>query len=673
MDRPNQAITDIQNKITEIAAEIETNFTQLQSDVNNLSLVFTKPQFDKVTTLNSNLTNTLGPLSDKIINFGKDLIAISDQADQFICIALDTFSRVVDIFVFFRDRKLMDSLTAPIDELKNLISNLDDYVKSRSSLTSSAELEETQTRITADQNIITVKNDSIVNSIVNLNDLFAMAVSSILVIQNTLIVNTVVGIALSVSERAWQELKILHQLPYTSVTQPVVVNTLEDTSESLETNLYFPTESFSEEDRVKIGRFLNRVFLKSSIYTNNYIKYKVLNDESVYIDQDFTNFNVRKTLSDVQSYSCKLPIRMESILEDIIFVKQLDVSEEALTSYYLANDLTITQTEFLSFFQSDEFIIEYNKYVDLSIIDEYNTKSKNQLNFNMLSKILEFSNFNIGNSPIIELSNNMFNSLSCDKEVCKYIKDARSNYIGSSNYYNDFIDIKNLYIATKPSIEVEKKKGVITISRYENDKLTNIITKYNYSYISFQNKYDVYYAECMINDTKFIIDDNKLYISYSPAPYIVGDDITNTKIERTIIEEMKMNGMIADNSLSPIEISPYLFTEDRVKTFVKHATGEKEVTTSNISASYDEAGYKILSNSSLVKSLFTYISDDILERTTINITNVFRKQMLDKKIDFSTARTQSILNTLKYFGYRSTLENFINASWDAKIPRIDRK
>ncbi len=689
MKMRNSAISNLQTDIIGLLSNIDLIITNINSNILTINtnsgvtpgLTWSNISTGEIATLNNNFDTTLGELSDKIIISGKDLIAVADQANTFICVSIDTFSRIIDTYLYIGTGGLSDYLINHLNILHDNLQILDAYITSRLTNISAAEITATQTTINLDDKALSDLSN-IVDKINNINNICTESVNAISIIQDTMIINTIVGITLSVSKHSWNELKLMHQLPYTSVVDAPVVSTTTTSSATLVSNTNYPTEGFSDSYKDNISKLIKQIFLKDAVYQNSDLTYKIVNENT-----QFEGLNIPKefhalTSAQILNLPKKDIIRLEPIMLDVVFVEQLDITDAVLTAYYNTLTTSVKLSDFLLYFKSSEFLNLYNKYIDHSVINEYNNYIQDEINFKLFSDSLNtFNTFvyssklpngiSLFNSSTLDTTDNSVNQLPL--EMINYIKTSRQTYLSNAQHLVDLDNFKIIFNANLPSLVNEQKQGTISINKYQNDKLVEIISLIDYKYNIYKDEYNIYYAECEVNKTKFILKGNNLTISYNIKTDQNITSVVNIKLNRVITEFLKIDGLLSTNVMNDVVITPYLFNEHRVTTTNDAATGDKTVLTNDIVATQNiNLIFDITNDSSSVHTNFTYVSDNRLERITTNITNYYRQKMLDNVYDFNEARTRSILESLTYFGYRQSLENFINDTWTALIPRIER-
>ena len=119
----NSYISDSNLLVSQFKAKLTTVFNKAKTinqtiaedyNVNNYNI----NKFDDIILQNTNLTNSITTFNDTITNRGIDIVLLADQADQFVCNAIDAFDRLIDIRTFAIDDSLMSILNNNLNLLK---------------------------------------------------------------------------------------------------------------------------------------------------------------------------------------------------------------------------------------------------------------------------------------------------------------------------------------------------------------------------------------------------------------------------------------------------------------------------------------------------------------------------------------------------------------------------
>lgn len=691
---PNSAITNFQ---TVISSQLDTIDIKLADIVTMLDLI--NADLDPADALSLSLVNTavmkdltagtntsFGGLSDKILQSGKDLLLMADQANQFICVANDTFSRVVDIFLHLNSKGFETDIKNQLLNLETLIDNLNTYLISQVGITTNAEAVAAQAEANTLNNLITDELSSIETNFIDINNLFRDSVQALSIFQNVLSVNATVGIALSVTKHAWDELKIMTLLNYeTTVTEDPLVNTTAD-STILTENALFPTTV--GDQHLKALQYLSKVFLDNTTVVAGVKKYKVFNKKDLVPELLTVDPSFGPLLNEViQSTTRANPDLLVPLFGDIAFTESLDLSVQTLTDYYnTLVDPQITLETFLGEFTSPEFttlLAKYSAGISSDVVSEYVTNHKLYQQYLMVKQVVQDARLNTLNfayneamildGEVFDNSANLSSLFSI--EVINYLKTLRADY-ALQQAYTDRVDALTseyqVYNQAKTLLHTSQS-GEISILEYnigEVDVLSKMLSKFKYSYSVYQDDLQIYYAEVKINDNMFVIRNNRLVLSYQIKTENATDVEYVTKENRHLILEYGLSGYLTNNSYDSPQIELVDYRESTEEIIESKLIGDEIVNIIDASTSYDSISglYTISKDVTTTTTNTTYISDNPVERITTNITNIYRDELLNNRMDFAQARINSIVSSLRFLRYRDTLENYIDLTWNMNIP-----
>ena len=205
-----------------------------------------------------------------------------------------------------------------------------------------------------------------------------------------------------------------------------------------------------------------------------------------------------------------------------------------------------------------------------------------------------------------------------------------------------------------------------------NELLSKNIAKFKYTYSIYHDDMQVYYAEIKFKDTTFIIRNNKIVLSYTVKTEGTGDVENISKKDRHIITEYDIINRIINNTYDETTTNLSKIKEESIEVTESKLAGDRIKKNISIISSGDDGSRVIDSVTTSTKTHVTFISDNPIERISTNITNIYRDELLAGRMDFSQARINSIVSSLRFLQYRTTLENFIDLTWDMGIPHPPR-
>lgn len=691
MTEVNLAITsniDNLNKDMGVLNEIYNNISNLIIDINlqldplqiklTLSNLITN---DIINLMNSTIVET-GDFSDLIIQRGKDILLLADQATQFICVANDAFDRVVDNWNWMTSQDMYVEILLISKDLKDLILNYFEEIFARKDLLLDDELLITQELINSCILSINAKLDEIAININNIKDICRKSKEVNDIFKNVLFVNSTVGIALSVTERAWQIMKRINKFNY-KTTETKLDEIIDSTSSlNLRLNPLLPKSVLSQEVTN------NNLLIK--LLTNN-VRFEKLG-KAYYItnkkDTDTNIFDLPESFDKLydsqirESYIPEIPYQVLEVINEIGMVQVLgNIDIPLVTEYY--NSITapgFTLEEFIQEFQKETFIKWYNKYLDGSVINNIINYNNNKKQYFQLQSVLK--EYNILVEPFIEtnifpeiiynLKGNVVSSGEIETEVQNYINLSRLNIIDSNEYLTKINELKNNFVLP---LVTESFSGQLTISRYNiiegKETLEEVIDQFKYSVKIYKNDFKMHYAEVKINKNDYFTVNQETMNSN----YLYNEEVINNL---TFIE--KINHRVKLEHVYKSFINTYEFIGtyfemtsliDNIERVVEDKmAGIKKIILQDLVSSINvDESYNITSTTNETDIETHWVTNNLIERVSVDVTNIYRDELINSRMDFTQARVNSIISTLRFLGYRELLDQYIDDTWTYKIPR----
>jgi hypothetical protein len=690
--------TAIQRLITDTAALkitldekiVETNTVvdniNSTKDVDATTIILNNLNTDLITTgvLNFTGDSTTGAnaLSDRLILRGKDLLLIADQTDQFICIATDSLTRVIDVFLHINAKRfnftLLDILELVILKQVELL----DYLESRALNLTAAEVLITSTTANALNNEKIALLNSFSSTTGDFKNIIDESMNVLDIFQKILAVNSSVGVALSVTKQAWSELAIMNTLQY-EVEEEVLAPVNEVETVNVLSDSFLLNSKGLGTLHLKFLKYIPQLFLNSGIYKSGLYSYVVLNeqDSSPLIPTIPTEFE-KLLVGDINLLPRNLPIQLEEIFGYMSFVQNLDTSDVALETYYdtLISPI-ISLIDFKALFVSDDYLSFINGLsngLDSTSIPEFIEQYHNRLNVTKLNNVLDDKNISRNvefqeemflHASLFDGTNTFFNA-----ELVTFIQDAFNSYNGSFDYLTDIEDYKVQYRVAHldDTLRIKNNSGKIKIKEFIDDKLTVNISDLPYKYITYSDDLQIYYAEVQFGDMTFVIKGDTLRLVY--VIDYEGPGVETILLEkRTLIVDYKISGyLINSNDIHSLILNTLI--ENNIQKESDLVAGLEANNVIDISLLYDDVldEYNIVKDKESIETTTTYISEDAVDRISTNVTNAYRQQLIDGNIDYSQARTRSIISALRHLKYRQTLEDFIDLTWTSGIPHPTR-
>lgn len=677
-------IININTDISNLIQGINNNAESASPVINNIVINSSDLQL-KIEEITSDELG-FGELSDKIANRGKDILLIADQAEQFICISNDTFSRVVDVYIYLNslgvNNKILDALTLIYDKALDI----KDYLSTRTSNLTISEVIDTKTAVesieTELQTLIT-DYESVSNS---LSNLASKSLNIISTFQNVLAVNAAVGVALSVSKRAEEELILMNNQPYeiTEIVKPLVTEN-ERSIKILDNGLM--NANGIGNMHLKFLKFLPQLFLEDSLISSEFFDYNIIKKIDL-VPKDPKVGNEFRTLSqsEIDTLPRNLPVQLESLFGQVAFFEDLDTSDASLQSFYdTIIDPSITFLEFKELFNDNIYLELFNKFqngVSSIAIDEYIISYKKYLQTKMLETTLQ--NYNISSDGVLYddefiLNDTLYKgdieNLNFHIYLNQFFKTKYSDYNGSLSSFTKIeqmkIDYKDLHIPD--TLRLKQQSGNLKIKQMKDGLLTKNISNFDYNFKIYEDGVQIYYAEAIVNDIKFVIKNGVLVLVYN----IKTETSTNIELvtseDKTILTEYKIDGYLINNNAEHT-LSLIDYHEDNIKNISLKKDGQEIEQIIEIDSEYDvnAEDYNVTRTIEETETNTTYISNSPVDRIATNITNIYRTELIEDRLDFPQARVRSMVSALQHLGYRKVLDDYITLTWDLGIPHPKR-
>ncbi len=674
---------------------VQTAITNMNNEIANdggstgITISMLTPALGGMASPSGDIDSSIGQFTDYMINHGKDMIMVSDQADQFVCIANDTFSRIVDVYGTLQSDFVTPYVTA-ISTIVEKLSDIQSYVESRQGYTSTSEVAETQNQVDI---LNQVSIDNYNSFLATLNDaqaLYEMSTTTLNQFKEILQVNAVVGIALSLSKQGYQELVVMNQLYYridTDNPDDVVV------TDSGDSTIFNSNDTSFKEDQKRLLKLLTASLLEKHDYIDNtgtvrvdhtldgspadIIVPKALQEFQLVpsdIVADKPSFNLFDDLFKAITFAEHL--NNESKLTDTILQLHYDTIIDPLVSF------EVFKAEFVTI---NEVLLKFIGGIDAPIISESKDDFKLHQNWKILKDLISLRDSQaIPSEPKTFKGIELFNGTSTENS--EYYNDYMSQLYNTYSVSTEFFDTSEQYIAAfnyvyqEEDLTVTSKSGNCVVSVFEgfgaDEKLIELVAKFPFKTKYYSDSIGVVYVEAQIGDNVIILKDNVLYTFYKTLDVDHHSFTSVNTSHKDITLGYKMSGYLSNEDSSLSLTKQYLKIDDN-NVLNKSALGiiEKSKISTKI-ISDDASATTFTLNKRTVSEIdnIIYTNDyNQIERIVTNITNVYREKLINKEIDFTEARLKSILGSLEYLDYQRKFDNYIDYTWTAGVPRVVRE
>lgn len=683
---------DVSTAVGSIKAKLTGVFTNAlvinESTSNDYSVgAYNIDAFDQIINHSSNLINSINSFNDTLTNRGIDIVLLSEQADTFVCNAIDAFDRLIDIRSYCIDDSLMSELLKNISDLRN------NYIEKFKYFT----LVSDQSKHVSfnDDESPAVVNEALHNTFNNLNVILAkideynmlinISINALDIFSKILRVNTTVGTALSVSSKCWNIAIKLNKNNYRRTI------TTTDSTILTEKKIYdvYPIELFPEYPKyIKFDSmykyideldFLNvSTNIKIPLSSTEYIESIVTTNELVEVtDPGFKlnlpnasemnqNINKFNAMFDAETF-VKL-LKNSFVINNFDLIKtKISLGSDCIPDndvidtysklgYNIKTGLLANLKNYLITRNDHNLIYKYLGYKyselkDYPKYDEIGLKYEQYIPNGFMEYKWFYSNaLEAGKSDAIKIRDLIENTLSStyDQSLGTQLTDYINNSFLQLFHYSNKTENKIV------SIYHRKVDGNTTLlKRFEiNWKIVNNILENagglinlinpisRYTDILFKYKNDV---TCYLADTYLNIDDPLNTDTRQFVYYGKHDLLDNRKLTWFALNENKKitNGYEGILDVYETSISS---ARDNDKVFITGHVSKQHIETS-------------------------YITDNPVIRIATNVANTYRELLIDGKIGYNDARFKAIHYTLLYLGYRKAFDLIIDKSWDLNIPR----
>ena len=679
------AVVDIKSKLNSVFSNALA-INETTSDDYSVG-AYSIDAFDQIISHSNALITYINTFNETITNRGIDIVLLSEQADTFVCNAIDAFDRLIDIRSYCIDDSLMSELLKDITNIRSNYITKFKYFTSVENQSKHISFNDDESPTVVNLALHDMFNDlnKLITKIDEYATLIGLSNTSLDIFSKILRVNTTVGTALSVSSKSWAIAIKLNKNNYKStiITSDQTILTDKKVFE------VYPIENFPEYPK--------------------YIKYDTMYK---YIDElDFLNI----------SSNIKINLNANEYLETIVTTAELTDITDPGFKLNLPNSSELNQNinKFNSMFDAETFLkIIKNSFV-INNFDEINSKLSLSgeciHDSNVLDTFLKLG-YNVKNSLISNLKT-FLTTKNDHNTINRFFNYKYSELTPYPDYktislkYEQYIPIGLLDYNWLYSVALENNKSDavkirdlienVNSATYDdvlgtklNDYISNVFLQiFNYS-TKFENKIiSLYHRKVNGNTTLLkryeinwnivsnILENSGGLINlinpltrhtdylfkyktdvtcYLADKYLNIDDPLNTET-RDFVYYGKYD--LADNRrLTWFSLNEY-------KKITNGYEGILDIYDSSITSARDNDKVFITGSVSTQHVETSFITDNPVVRIATNVANTYRELLIDGKIGYNDARFKAIQFTLLYLGYRRAFDTIIDRSWDLNIPR----
>jgi hypothetical protein len=603
----------------------------------------------------------------RITERGSNMLLMADQAQPLICVALDSFSRVIDLYQYIgyqffvdMDKDLLHICDSKIIDIKKEIDDKLESVDINSAIYYDDSINSDISACNAFIETKIVILDDTCNSIISLVYDANIVLDKL---SDVLKVNSIVSITLALTDAAIKISNIMGEGAYSTV----------ETNEDSTNEVIVP--SLSEYDH-----YLNEVHPDFIFYQYSNTTGNVKMGDTQYI------FGGSDNSYEINKPDEIAPLMISKISSDLydetLISNNIEITEQDVLDYAILKSLSEEETS--SVLESfNNILIPIVKYhSENTYIKELNKLKNNKQQVELLDKLnIQY------NQPEQIIQSETFELRFKEVDISTFKDD---DAIDINIYYlQDIINSKlnNIQLSSlrenddNLKIKYYHRVGEFTISRVTDDGI-NQLKKIKYSYYTAENLLNTFSTSLTIFDPidtplVYTLSNNTLTYDtrsfYNIEDYIVPDgfvreilDSNENKITNTIIYKDISNTFGADNQIyyEPIQMkgifqSNYYDAINKLKiiTITKY-----EYT--SIEKINDIDNYVISEDINTHTIKMDYKQHNVVDTIATNVSYLYRKAIVEKKIDFMQGRTSAIITSIKHLGFRRVMENFIESSWN---------
>ena len=685
----NSYISDSNLLVSQFKAKLTTVFNKAKTinqtiaedyNVNNYNI----NKFDDIILQNTNLTNSITTFNDTITNRGIDIVLLADQADQFVCNAIDAFDRLIDIRTFAIDDSLMSILNNNLNLLKV------DYIDKFFSDADVVKFNDSTDVVKFNKalNDLFYKLEDFVNTYNSYIYLINLSNSNVELFSKILRVNTTVGTALSVSSKSWNLAKKLNKHNYKST---ITSENYDITSQKQEIS-YFPLQMFNEFPKYIIRDNIDNYITENDILNINK-SFQIRLNSLEYIDVIVSEININQlddpgfgiqnmTLQSANDNISKFynlfdNVMFDKIIKNAFVISNYDkiktllpnlgpsllpdsdiVDSYASLGYDLKFGLIVNLKEFITSKVSHNIIYEALNYKFGSLkpyptIAELGLEYESYIPSGLFSLPWLYTNgLNANTSDAIQIYDLIFNESSS-----VFNHDLNVDYMNFNHLCYNYIlgySYKNVNKIVSIYLKNDETHSTTVLKRFESNINTvsnPVDTASGLIYFVNPMNREHYMSFKYLNDFYFYLEDTYLNI----------DDPLYT-------DTRKFNFFGKYNIIDNIKtLESFKLKES--KTVTDGYEGKVDRYETTIYSVVDYTKHYITGSCEHTHTETSYITDNQVVRVATNVANTYRELLLDNKIGYNDARFKAIQFTIKYLRFRETFDIIIDKSWDLNIPR----
>lgn len=660
-------LTTVFNKASQINVNIPDDYNIIEYNIN---------KFDDINLQTTNLLNAISTFDATISNRGIDIVLLADQADQFVCNAIDAFDRLIDIRTFAINDELMSVLMNKLNELKSL--HIDKFFSDADVVKYNNSISPVDFN-SGLNNMFTSLNDfiNLVNSYIYLINL---SNTNVELFSKILRVNTTVGTALSVSSKSWCLALKLNKHNYKSTS---TVDNFDITTQKQDIADY-PLTMFTEFPKYIIRDNIDNYITESDILNVNK-SFTISLNSSEYLDivvsevnigsLDDPGFNIQnpsiQSLNDNFSkyYNLFDNVMFDKVLKNAFIINNYDTIKSLIPSltasivpdasvldtyaslgYNLKNGLVNNLKDFVIAKNSYNIIYKYLSY-KFSTLSSYSYDSfipaglfeYNWLYTNGLDK---------NSADALKIYDLVFNESSTTFN--HDLNTLYMNFVHMSYTYVLGYNFKNINKVVSIYLKNSDTNSTTVLKRFESNlnAISNIcetasgmiyfvnpMSREHHTIFKYLNDYHFYLTDTYLDISDPLYTDTRKFVFF--GKYNVVDNVKTLESFDLMETKILTNGY--EGETDRYETHKYNVIENQQH----YITGSSEHT----------------------HNVISYITDNPVVRIATNVANTYRDLLLENKIGYNDARFKAVQFTIKYLRFRETFDTIIDKSWDLNIPR----
>ncbi len=664
--------------------------------------------------------------------YSSDVLLWADQVDRYVCIALDTYDRLVDTTIYLLKGTQYNGLFTIIDEMIEMINKSETGLFQELSDIINIESDNTENGTNVDEdgqsiripfnNNFDILDSTYLNATGNISDIESISTEGFLIFskfKQCLKIISTVGITMNVSDRAWNSLQALNNSEYSSVeTTKDQIDSSEFSlySEPMSNNINYPDNNIIINDIRNLvestNLILNYCLIEGEIKINDSLSYEIIKNENDDIKMTpFESKELEFYISETSPSDIlvqEFPDEVLKVIKEHVFGNILEYNDEALKTYFLTFGDVIDDDEVNS---SGCSFNDFKLTVTISIpeIEQYRKISRIE---DTIKKVINIQN-SIGTQYILKTlfpkrSNNYLISLNyydddnfvfepgVEKSFNNNALTLTQSYFNSiynellfDNSNTEFVLAKTTfinYLTVKSTNEV----GIATIVQKEDGQTIRQFGKVQYKYSVVRNDFQVFGGKFSINING---SQTNCQIYNGTIRKSTIREFNNNETDEEVLKMESVNadytfklynpflnynleGVNYNNKTEGFKVEFIdIYNKQIERSYIHELTTVNEINYRSTFDNITDDDGDTNKNYSITKTIdennktLVYVTTNTTVKMATNVANTYRYKVKNGGMNHAEAGAKANLRSMQFLGIRRTFQEFIDRTWDRGIPK----